>query len=151
MASSYARSRFGISGLYATRQERNGLKIDGYALPGGPTEQAINNNLVGKPRGAGLAQGFEIALGDSVGNGFANQPRDVQTVKRALGGLGYLPEDPFDRPSGFVDEATTNAVRGFQNDNRLKTDGWLGPGGETEAALRSAGGAPCARQRSRVA
>jgi len=32
--------------------EQNGLKIDGYAKPGGPTEQAINNRLTGKPRGA---------------------------------------------------------------------------------------------------
>ncbi len=119
-------------------QEQNGLKIDGYAKPGGPTERAINNNLLGKPRGAGLLHDFAMAVGDTVGNGFANAPRDVATVKRALGGLGYLPEDPFDRPSGFIEESTTKAIQRFQSDNRLSADGWLAPGGETDAALRQA-------------
>ncbi len=119
-------------------QEQNGLKIDGYAKPGGPTERAINNNLLGKPRGAGLLHDFAMSVGDAVGNGFKNEPRDVETVKRALGGLGYLPEDPFDRPSGFIEESTTRAIRRFQDDNRLTADGWLGPKGETEAALQEA-------------
>jgi peptidoglycan hydrolase-like protein with peptidoglycan-binding domain len=79
-----------------------------------------------------------MSVGDTVGNGFENEPRDVETVKRALGGLGYLPEDPFDRPSGFIEESTTKAVRRFQDDNRLTADGWLGPKGETEAALQQA-------------
>lgn len=119
-------------------QEQNGLKIDGYAEPGGPTERAINNALLRKPRGAGLLHDFNMSIADTVGNGFKNAPRDVETVKRALGGLGYLPEDPFDRPSGFIEETTTAAIRGFQGDNGLKIDGWLRPGGETEAALKSA-------------
>lgn len=119
-------------------QEQNWLKIDGYAKPGGPTERAINNRLLGKPRGAGLLHDFEMTVGDTVGNGFSNQPRDVQTVKRTLGGLGYLPEDPFDRPSGFIDESTTDTLRRFQERNGLRVDGWLAPGGETEDALRHA-------------
>lgn len=119
-------------------QDQNGLKVDGYARPGGPTEQAINNRLIGKPRGAGLLSDFEMSVGDTVGNGFKNEPRDVQTVKRALGGLGYLAEDPFDRPSGFIEESTTKAIKRFQEDNRVTTDGWLAPGGETEAALQQA-------------
>jgi hypothetical protein len=119
-------------------QEQNRLKIDGYAKPGGPTERAINNSLLGKPRGAGLLHDFEMSVGDTVGNGFENEPRDVRTVKRALGGLGYLPEDPFDRPSGFIEESTTKAIKRFQDNNRLAVDGWIGPGGETEAALQQA-------------
>ena len=119
-------------------QEQNRLKIDGHAKPGGPTERAINNNLLGKPRGAGLLHNFAMTVGDTVGNGFENEPRDVRTVKRALGGLGYLPEDPFDRPSGFIEESTTEAIKRFQDNNRLTADGWLGPKGETEAALRQA-------------
>ena len=35
-------------------QEQNGLKVDGVANPGGPTERAINNRLLEKPRGAGF-------------------------------------------------------------------------------------------------
>lgn len=116
-------------------QEQKGLKIDGYAKPGGPTERAINSSLLGKPRGAGLLHDFDMSIGDMVGNGFKNERRDVETVKRALGGLGYLPEDPFDRPSGFIEESTTAAIKRFQEDNGLTIDGWLQPGGETEAAL----------------
>jgi hypothetical protein len=119
-------------------QEQNRIKVDGYAEPGGPTERAINNTLLRKPRGAGLLHDFDMSIADTVGNGFKNVPRDVETVKRALGGLGYLPEDPFDRPSGFIEESTTAAIKGFQGDNGLKIDGWLRPGGETEAALNSA-------------
>ena len=119
-------------------QEQNALKIDGYAKPGGPTERAINNRLLGKPRGAGLLHDFAMSVGGTVGNGFKNEPRDVETVKRALGGLGYLPEDPFDRPSGFIEGSTTTAIKRFQDDNRLTADGWLGPKGETEAALQQA-------------
>lgn len=119
-------------------QEQNGLRVDGYAKPDGPTERAINNGLLGKPRGAGLLHDFTMSVGDTVGNGFKNAPRDVETVKRALGGLGYLPEDPFDRPSGFIEESTTKAIKRFQDDNRLTANGWLGPKGETEAALRQA-------------
>ncbi len=119
-------------------QEQNGLEIDGYAEPGGPTEKAINNTLLKKPRGAGLLYDFDMSIGDTVGNGFKNAPRDVETVKRALGGLGYLPENPFDRPSGFIEESTTAAIKRFQGDNGLSTDGWLQPSGETEAALRHA-------------
>ena len=119
-------------------QEHNGLKIDGYAKPVGPTDRAINNKLMGKPRGAGLLHDFAMSIGDTVGNGFKKEPRDVETVKRALGGLGYVPEDPFDRPSGFIEESTTKAIKRFQDDNRLASDGWLQPGGETEAALQAA-------------
>ncbi len=118
-------------------QEQNGLRMDGYAEPGGPTERAINNRLLRKPRGAGLLHDFEMSIDDTVGNGFKNGPRDVETVKRALGGLGYLPEDPFDRPSGFIEESTTAAIKRFQGGNGLATDGWLQPGGETEAALNA--------------
>jgi len=35
-------------------REQNGLKIDGYAKPNGPTERAINNRLLEKPKGVGL-------------------------------------------------------------------------------------------------
>jgi peptidoglycan hydrolase-like protein with peptidoglycan-binding domain len=119
-------------------QEQNGLKVDGYALPGGPTERAINNRLLRKPRGAGLLHDFDMQVGDTVGNGLHNDPRDVKSVKRALGGLGYLPEDPFDDPSGFIEESTTTQIRKFQQDRGLRPDGWLQPGSETEAALQDA-------------
>lgn len=117
-------------------QDNEELKVDRYANPGGPTERAINNKLLDKPRGAGLLHEPADVLSNSVGNGFANEPEDVRNVQRGLGGLGYLPEDPFDRPHGIIDEATTKGVKGFQKDNGLTADGWLAPNGETEKALR---------------
>ena len=119
-------------------QEQNGLKTDGYANPGGPTERAINNRLLNKPRGVGLLYEPLAPIRDTVGNGFRNERPDVQGVQRMLGGLGYLPEDPFDRPHGFIDEATSNAIKRFQDDRGLTADGWLGPRGETETALHDA-------------
>lgn len=119
-------------------QEEKGLKVDGIANPGGPTERAINNELLEKPRGAGLLYDPPTALAGTVGNGFENRREDVAAVKRALGALGYLPEDPFDKPHGFIDEAATNGVKAFQRAKGLTDDGWLAPNGETERALEEA-------------
>ncbi len=119
-------------------QDKEGLKVDRYANPGAPTERAINNKLLNKPRGAGLLYDPIGPLSDTVGNGFANDRRDVQNVQRGLGTLGYMPEDPFDRPHGYIDAVTTNAIERFQDDNALAADGWLAPHGETETALRRA-------------
>lgn len=118
-------------------QEQNGLKVDGVAKPGGPTERAINNHLLEKPRGAGLLYDPPTALARRVGNGFENRPSDVVSVKRKLGALGYGSEDPFDRPSGFIEETTTDNIKAFQRAKGLTEDGWLGPNGETERALNS--------------
>jgi hypothetical protein len=119
-------------------QEQHGLKIDGVANPGGPTERAINNRLLRKPSGAGLLYDPPAPIGATVGNGFENRPGDVVSLKRKLGALDYIPEDPFDRPSGFIDEAATNAVKAFQRAKGLAVDGWLAPNGETERALDQA-------------
>jgi hypothetical protein len=119
-------------------QERNGLKVDGVANPGGPTERAINNRLLEKPRGAGLLDDSPAALAGTVGNGFENRREDVANVQRRLGALNHLPEDPFDNPRGFIDEATTNGIKAFQRAKGLVEDGWLAPRGETERALDNA-------------
>ncbi len=119
-------------------QEQHGLKIDGVALPGGPTERAINNRLLAKPRGAGLLYDPPSSLSGTVGCGFENRRSNVAGVQRRLGALGYLPEDPFDKPHGFIDEATANGIKAFQRASGLADDGWLAPGGETERALDDA-------------
>lgn len=118
-------------------QEQNGLKTDSYANPGGPTERAINNRLLGKPKGTGLLFEPPGPLAGTVGNGFRNERRDVATVQRMLGALEYMPEDPYDRPPGFIDERTTAATRRYQRDMGLEPDGWMAPGGETETALHN--------------
>ncbi|HEY7610279.1 MAG TPA: peptidoglycan-binding domain-containing protein [Alphaproteobacteria bacterium] len=116
-------------------QEQNRLKVDGVANPGGPTERAINNRLLRKPSGAGLLYDPPALINGTVGNGFENRPADVASVKRRLAALDYLPEDPFDRPSGFIDEGSTNGIKEFQRAKGLADDGWLAPRGETERAL----------------
>src|SRR5262249_26959845 len=92
-------------------QEQNGLKVDGFAMPGGPTERAINNQLLRKPRGAGLLYEPIDPIGGTVGNGFENHRSDVRNIQRGLGALGYMPEDPFDQPHGFIDERTTGSIK----------------------------------------
>jgi peptidoglycan hydrolase-like protein with peptidoglycan-binding domain len=119
-------------------QQRNGLKVDGYLNPGGPTERAINNRLLSKPRGVGLLYEPLEPISARVGNGMENRRDDVRTIQRSLGALGLMPEDPFDDPHGFIDERTEDALRNFQSRKGLLVDGWAGPGGETERELRDA-------------
>lgn len=116
-------------------QAREGLRVDGLLNPGGETEQTINNKLSGKPRGAGLLHTPATALTAPVGNGQANKPGDVISVKRQMGALGLVKEDPFDTPAPFIDPGTDQAIRAFQGQQGLKTDGLIAPGGPTETAL----------------
>jgi peptidoglycan hydrolase-like protein with peptidoglycan-binding domain len=117
-------------------QEQNGLKVDGYANPGGPTERAINNRLLNKPRGAGLLFETPAQIAGSVGNGHANNPKDVASIQRQLGALGHMPEDPFDQPRGIIDARTLSGIQSFQRAKGLAPDGWIAPGGEIERALQ---------------
>lgn len=117
-------------------QSENALLVDGAALPGGPTERLINNALLAKPRGASLLFSPIAPLSGDVGDGRANARNDVAGVQRGLGALGYGPEDPFDRPHGFIDARTIDGVKLFQRDKGLTPDGWMAPGGETERAMK---------------
>lgn len=119
-------------------QRENGLKVDGYLNPGGPTERAINNRILGKPRGAGLPYEPIEPISARVGSGMENRRDDVRAIQRSLGALGLMTEDPFDDPHGFIDEQTDGALRTFQGRNGLRVDGWAGPGGETERTLHEA-------------
>jgi peptidoglycan hydrolase-like protein with peptidoglycan-binding domain len=71
----------------------------------------------------------------AVGSGGKNEARDVQSIQRTLGALGYLPEDPFDSPHGVMDASTQEAIHAAQQDAGLRVDGLVSPGGETERAL----------------
>jgi hypothetical protein len=51
------------------------------------------------------------------------QSPQVSTLQQGLSALGYLQGEP----SGFFDEATTEAVRRFQRDYSLQVDGTAGP------------------------
>ncbi len=51
------------------------------------------------------------------------QNPQVRTLQQRLGDLGYMQGNP----SGFFDDATTEAVRRFQRDHSLQVDGTAGP------------------------
>ena len=128
----------GLSKSIETHQAGNGLREDGFLNPGGPTEQSINNRLLQKPAGAGLLDTAPLKLTGSVGNDRDNHAPDVVAVKKTLGGLGLMAEDPFDNPHPFIDAPTTRGLRAFQKVKKLREDGAAAPGGETERALRGA-------------
>lgn len=127
-----------LFGSVRSLQGDHGLRVDGVVTPEGETEQAINNSLLGKPRGAVLMERPPIALQAAVGDGQANRSADVKQVKVALGGLGLMPEDPSDDPHGFVDHPMLEGLKRFQEKQGLKTDGIVAPAGPTEARLNEA-------------
>lgn len=116
-------------------QERTGIEIDGYAEPNGPTQAAINNIRLAKPRGAWLFADPTVRVTRPVGDGFANDFADVKRVRRALGAVGYLPEHPSDEPSGFFDRDVEQALTKYQTDRKLRANARVHPDDETEAAL----------------
>ena len=59
-------------------------------------------------------------------------------VKRALAALGLYQYDLTSDPSPFIDRAMLDGIKAFQQQNGLKVDGWLGRGGETQAAMNAA-------------
>jgi hypothetical protein len=126
----------GMTTAIEQMQEQTGLRVTGKVGPGDETERLINNRLLGKPRGAGLLRDDLGALRGTVGNWRENHEDDVVRVKRGLGAVGQLPEHPFDSPDGIIDAKTSKAIERFQTANGLTVDGWLGPGGETEATLK---------------
>ncbi len=85
------------------------------------------------PRGPAPALAWP-GLKGPVGNGFDNDPADVQAVKRRLHSLG-LYEEPAYGFTGYIDRDTERGIRALQKREGLKIDGWLEPGGETEKAL----------------
>lgn len=80
-------------------------------------------------------------IGAPVGNGMDNEEEDVRRVRTGLEETGHLAaeekreRDYMSRPLGIITRTLENGIRDFQRDNDLKEDGWLAPGGETEAAL----------------
>jgi hypothetical protein len=84
---------------------------------------------------AGLSDFFKGLFG-AVGSGRENREEDVTQVKRGLGALGYW-EEPEHGLNGILDRPLDTGIRDFQSDHDLRLDGWMGPGGETEGALRT--------------
>jgi len=74
-------------------------------------------------------------LGD-IGRDRRNDPRDVVTIRRALGWTGDLaPKTGLDEIR--ADEDLFTAIDRFQTRAGVKRDGWMGKDGETETALNA--------------
>lgn len=67
-----------------------------------------------------------------VGNNLNNDPKDVEVLKR-----NFAAEGSYNRPvdNGYIDRDLNDAIFQYQKDNKLKVDGRVNPGGETEATL----------------
>lgn len=76
-----------------------------------------------------------FSLNEPFGSDYTVDPEDIVSTKTALKDLGY-----YEPPEGigmqpWTDEATFNGIKNFQQDNDLKVDGFMRPGGPTEATI----------------
>ena len=72
------------------------------------------------------------ALTDTVGPNGKNKPSDVQALQEALVRNAVMNPNLV---TGYIGTATQDATKAFQEQNNLKVDGIVNPGGPTEAAL----------------
>ena len=79
---------------------------------------------------------YLLRLRQSVGHRQQNQPDDVLRVKTALNQLGYydIPEQGL---GSGVDDAFVSAIRAYQQQRGLESDGQMRPGGPTERDIES--------------
>jgi hypothetical protein len=75
-----------------------------------------------------------------VGNGRDNEADDVLNAKRAFTRLGRY-QVPRHGLNGIIDRPLDQAIKGFQQENDLRVDGWIGPGGPTQRRLEETLGA----------
>lgn len=73
-------------------------------------------------------------LRSSVGNNLDNRAEDIENTKRNFANIGRY-KKPIE--NGYIDEELDRSIWDFQRDNSLKRDGFMNPGGETEAELVS--------------
>ena len=131
----------GLDNTIRAYQREKGLKQDGIMNPGGETERALNRDLGKMLRPAELRQPLStppVRLSATVGNNRENQSADVKQVQRSLGGLGLASESKLYEPSGILDRETLDTLQLFQKASDLRVDGYMNPGGETEAAMNAA-------------
>ncbi|MGH1403806.1 MAG: peptidoglycan-binding domain-containing protein [Alphaproteobacteria bacterium] len=74
-------------------------------------------------------------LEGSVGNNMENKQDDVRKTKRHLQDAGYFDEDVQEVETPFITRKMDEGIKAFQQDQGLKVDGILRPGGETERGL----------------
>lgn len=94
----------------------------------------------------GIFDDIAALISGAVGNNHENKPDDVIRVKRALNERGLYDLSTPPEPHGYITQGMDDAIRAFQGEEGLKVDGYLLPGGETEAALKKTMREPAARE-----
>jgi hypothetical protein len=86
---------------------------------------------------SGLRQPSGLRLRAPFGSNYLVEPDDILDTKRALMALDYYQPLHGTEPGAFVDNDLFAGIKQFQRDHGLKVDGFMRPGGETEAALNA--------------
>jgi hypothetical protein len=165
----YHPSKFEITGITDEQmfdgikgfQRDEGLAEDGIMKPDGPTVRLLNaaswEKRPGAPKGGrpgktsrapdgGIAWPA-FSLTDAVGQGGANNPRDVLGAKRALAWGGYYPREKAQSPPADVDPDFEFAIAGLQRDFNLKRDQRMDPNGPSATLLARLIDEPITRHR----
>lgn len=121
-----------VTGDARAFQAQRGMKVDGLAVPNGPTAQRVAGELEARrqksklsPHVKKIGRNASLPLYGGVGRGEANLPGDVRTVKSALALAGHVPKpaalDP--KKAGRFDEETERGIRSFKAAQGLPADG----------------------------
>jgi len=78
----------------------------------------------------------------NVGNNQRSNPDDIITIKKALKTIGLYHGDT---SMPFIDSEMDKAIYSLQRIEKLKTDGLITPGGDTEKAIFRLTGSPVVR------
>lgn len=76
-----------------------------------------------------------LSLKSPVGTNYRVDPNDLMDTKRALSDLGYYDVPAHRGIDDWTDDATFDGIKKFQQDNDLKVDGFMRPGGPTEQKM----------------
>lgn len=78
-----------------------------------------------------------LNLKSPIGTNYRVDLNDLMETKRALSDLGYYDVPPHRGIDDWTDDATFDGIKRFQQDNGLKVDGFMRPGGPTERAMNT--------------
>lgn len=76
-----------------------------------------------------------LNLKSPIGTNYRVDPNDRMDTKRALSDLGYYDVPAHRGIDDWTDGATFDGIKRFQQDNSLKVDGFMRPGGPTEQTM----------------
>ena len=76
-------------------------------------------------------------LNEPMGSDYRVDSTDIVNTKQALNQLGYYDVPPHRGIDDWTDDAMFKGIRAFQEDNGLKVDGFMRPGGPTETAINA--------------